>query len=350
MSEERISLSGNEKYTFISNLATMLSAGIPILETVDSLLEDAKGHQKKLLQIIREDLMQGKRLYMSFAKFPSVFDKVTVNIIRASEEAGTLNVALYDITVGIRKDMEFSDKIKSALFYPIFVMVVFFGVLLMILVIVIPRISLVFSQLNVVLPLPTIILIFVSNALLQHTVPISVLFLLIAVSSVYLYRKNRRAFLLAFFSLPFLSSLARQIDLTRFSHSMYLLVNAGIPITSALDLTRDVVIKKEVSETINHSIQVASSGRKLSQAFKERRSVIPGIMIKITEAGERTGSLEKSMEDISIFLEYQVGKTLQTLTVLLEPVMIIAVGVLVGGMILAIIAPIYNLISQIGGR
>src|SRR3989344_5747166 len=345
MNQEHISLSGNEKFALVSNLATMLSAGIPILETVDSLLEDAKGHQKKLLQVIREDLMQGKRLYTSFAKFPDMFDKVTVNIIRASEEAGTLNVTLEDIKVGIKKDMEFSDKIRSALFYPLFIIVVFFGVLLMILVVVIPKISSVFSHLNVVLPLPTVILIFVSNFLLQNTVFVAGAFLLIITTTLFLYRRNRRAFVQAFFSLPFLSGLAKQIDLTRFSHSMYLLLNAGIPITIALDLTRDVVMKREVSEAINHSIEVASSGRKLSQAFKDRKGIVPSIMIKITEAGERTGSLEKSMEDVSVFLDYQVSKTLQTLTPLMEPVMLVVVGILIGGMMLAIIAPIYNLIS-----
>ncbi len=347
---EHITLSGNDKFALVSNLATMLSAGIPILETVDSLLEDAKGNQKKLFQVMREDLMQGKRIYTSFAKFPDVFDKVTVNIVRASEEAGTLDVTLKDLKVSIKKDMEFSDKVKSALFYPIFIMFVFVGVLLMILVVVVPKISSVFSHLNVVLPLPTVILILVSNFLLQYTIFVAGGFLLIITTILFLYRRNRRAFIQAFFSLPLLSDLAKQIDLTRLSHSLYLLLNAGIPITIALDLTRDVVMKREVSEAINHSIEVVSSGRKLSQAFKDRKGVIPGIMIKITEAGERTGSLEKSMEDISAFLEYQVAKTLQTLTALLEPVMLVVVGVLIGGMMLAIIAPIYNLISQVGNR
>lgn len=350
MTKERITLSGNDKFAFISNLATMLSAGIPILETVDSLMEDAKGNQKKVLQVMREDLMQGKRIYTSLAKFPEIFDKVTINIVKASEEAGTLDVTLKDLKVSIKKDMEFSDKVKSALFYPIFIMVVFFGVLLMILIVVVPKIASVFSQLNVVLPLPTVILIFASNLILQNTIPVVAVFVIIVGTVVFLFRRDRRAFLQAIFSLPLLSTLAKQIDLTRFTHSMYLLLNAGIPITTALDLTRDVVMKREVTETISHTITIVSSGRKLSEGFKERRGIIPSIMIKITEAGERTGSLEKSMEDVSAFLDYQVSKTLQTLTALLEPVMLVLVGVLIGGMMLAIIAPIYNMISQVGGH
>lgn len=347
---EKISLSGNDKLSLVSNLSTMLTAGIPILETVDSLLEDAKGNQRKLLQIIRDNLMQGKHMYVSFSRFPEIFDKVTVNIVKASEEAGTLDVALKDLKSSIKKDMEFNDRIKSALFYPMFILLVFAGVLLMILTVVVPKISTVFLRLNIDLPLPTQILIFTSNVLLTYTIPVIVGFLLLIAGIVYGYKKNKRLFLSTLFKLPLIAHLAKEIDLTRFSHSMYLLLNAGIPITAALELTEEVVMKKEVSVAIRHAKEVVSSGRKLSQAFKDSRSIYPSIMIKITEAGEKTGSLEKSMEDTSEYLDYQVAKTLKTVTALIEPIMLVFVGVLVGGMMLAIIAPIYNLIGQVGSR
>jgi type II secretory pathway component PulF len=148
----------------------MLSAGIPILETIESLLEDAKGNQRKLLQTLREDLVQGQHMYFTFAKFPKIFDNVTVNIIKASEGAGTLDVTLKDVTQNIRKEVEFNDKIRSALIYPFFIMGVFVAVMLVILIVVVPKISTVFSRLNVELPLPTKIMIFVSNLLLNYTV------------------------------------------------------------------------------------------------------------------------------------------------------------------------------------
>src|SRR5258708_3357530 len=114
MGTQRNSLTANEKLNFFSNFATMLSAGIPILETMDALLEGSKGSQKKIFETIREDLVQGKHLYESMARFPQAFDIVTVNIIKASEEAGTLETTLKDIRIEIKKDMEFTDKIKSA--------------------------------------------------------------------------------------------------------------------------------------------------------------------------------------------------------------------------------------------
>jgi type IV pilus assembly protein PilC len=133
MNTKNVTLSGNDKIALVSNMYTMLSAGIPILETIDSLLQDAKGSQKKILQSLKEDLGQGQHVYFTFAKYPRIFDKVTVNIIKASEEAGTLDVTLKDLTVSIKREMEFNDKIKGALIYPSFILIVFFGVMFVIL-------------------------------------------------------------------------------------------------------------------------------------------------------------------------------------------------------------------------
>ena len=125
MKTSHIRLSTNEKVGLIKNLHTMLTAGIPILESVESLREDAKKNQKILLDTLKEDLNQGKHIYYTFDKFPKIFDKVTVSILKASEEAGTLDVALKDLSDSIRKDTEFKDKVKNALLYPIVIMGVF---------------------------------------------------------------------------------------------------------------------------------------------------------------------------------------------------------------------------------
>jgi len=347
---EKVSLSTNEKLTFISNLSTMLTAGIPILEAIESLQEDSKGNQKKVLQTLAEDLMQGKRVYSTFAKFPLIFDKVTVNIIKASEEAGTLDVTLKDLIVTIKKESEFTDRIRSAMIYPAFIMLVFFGLMLMILTVVIPKIATVFTRLRVELPLPTKIMIFLSDMLLQYTLPIAIGALLFVVLFVFLFKRHKRQILRAVFSLPLISRLAREIDTTRFTRSLYLLLSAGIPITTALEMTEDVVMKKEVGGAIKHAKELVTAGKKLSEGLKDSKNVFPGIIIKITEAGEKSGSLDKSMQDASDFLDYQVTGTLKIVTTLIEPLMLVIVGVLIGGMMLAIIAPIYGLVGQVGGR
>ena len=353
LSEEKpskISISTKEKLALISNFATMIAAGIPILEVVESLLEDAKGNQKKLLDQMKADLNQGQHVYQTMNKFPNIFDRVAVNIIKASEEAGTLDVALKDLKDGIRKDMEFSDKVRAALTYPIFIMIVFVGVLLMILVVVVPKISTVFSRLNVELPLPTKIMIFASDLLLTYTIPLIIAIIAFVAGIFFLYRTRKRAFIRFLFSLPLVNKLAKEIDMTRFTHSMYLLLSSGVPITTALALSGEVVVMKEVHKAIEHTKEVVNAGKKLTDGLKDHKKTMPTIVIKMIEAGEKTGSLEKAMGDASEYLDYQVTGTLKTLTALLEPIMLVLVGILVCGMMLAIIAPIYGLVGQIGSR
>ncbi|OGH17737.1 MAG: hypothetical protein A2868_00135 [Candidatus Levybacteria bacterium RIFCSPHIGHO2_01_FULL_40_15b] len=350
MNTKSISISNSEKLGLISNFATMLNAGLSVLEIVDSLLEDSKGNLKKLLEILREDLMQGGHISSSFEKFPKVFDKITINLIKAAEEGGTLDVTLTDLKVGFKKETEFRDKIKAALTYPIFILVVFIGVLFMILSVVVPKIATVFLQLNVPLPLPTQILIFLSDLILKQTIFITTLGIILLALFIFMYITQKQLLLNIFLSFPLISNLARQIDLTRFSRSLYLLLTAGIPISGALELTQEVVLKKEVSRAIIRSKEMVISGNKLSEGLKTARNIFPSIMIKITEAGEKSGSLDKSMLDASEYLDYQVSKTLSTITSLLEPIMLIVVGIIVGGMMLAIISPIYGLIGQVGAR
>ncbi len=344
----KIKLSASEKIGLISNLSTMLSAGIPILDAVYSIREDTKGNVKKILDTLAEDLSQGKRVYTSFDKFPDAFDKVTVNVIKASEEAGTLDVTLKDLREGIRKQNEFNDKVRSALIYPIFIGVLFFLILLLNLIFVIPKIATVFKNLRIDLPLPTQILIFVSDLMVKNTIPFLGGLGIVTFLVYILVTKQRSFFLNLFFSLPIISDLVKLIDLTRFTRSLHLLLASGLPITGALQLTEDVVARKITADIIERSKDMITSGKTFSEGLRTGGGYVPAIMIKLIEAGEKTGSLDKSLQDISEYFDYEVTKTLFTLTTLLEPIMLVLVGVVVGGMMLSIIAPIYGLISQIG--
>lgn len=349
MQTQKISLSGSEKIGLVSNLATMLTAGIPILEAVDSLIEDAKGNVKKVLADLAQDLTQGKRVHETFSRFPNVFDKVTISVIKAAEEAGSLEVALADLKSSIRKEMEFNDKIKSAMVYPVIIMLVFLGVLLMILVVVVPKISTVFSRLNVPLPLPTRIMMFMSDQLLKNTGPTIAIVCGVVIASILFYKKQKQLVLRVLFAMPLVRNLVKEIDLTRFTRSIHLLLSAGLPITSALQLTEDVVLRRDIKRLIVESGEMMMSGKRLSDGLRKGKGLFPVIMVKLIEVGEKTGSLDKSMQDISEYLDYEVTNALKNLTVVLEPVMLVIVGGLVGAMMLSIIAPIYGLIGQVGG-
>lgn len=346
----RISLSTSDKIALIGNLSTMLTAGIPILEAVDSVKEDTKGHTQQILQTLKTDLMQGKHLYESFSAFPNAFDSVTISLLKASEEAGTLETTLNDLRVNIEKEAEFIDKVKLAMIYPGLIGCVFFLVLFVILTFVIPRIAMVFSRMNVVLPLPTKVLIFLSDIVVKHTLPLIGGIVLLIGSFWLLNRRYHSAIMHLIFSLPVVSQLIRSIDLTRFSRTMHLLLSSGIPIDKALLLSQAVVIRASTKAVISKSRDMIMAGKKLTDGLRAVPGAVPSIFIKLVEAGEKSGTLDQSMQDISTHLDYQVSNDLKTLTSVMEPVMLLVVGLFVGGMMLSIISPIYSLIGQVGPR
>ncbi len=345
-----VRLSNKDRLSIVSDLGTMLSAGIPILEAVSAMLEDAKGNQRNVLETLSQDLTQGKKISESFAKYPDAFDIITVNMIKAAEEAGKLETTLMDVKTNIKKSIEFNDKIKSALTYPAFVMVIFGGVLAIILMFVLPKIAMVFSRLRVDIPWTTRALINLSDFVIRYTLWIAIGLAVLTAAMIAFYIYKRKVVLNLFYSLPLISGLVHEIDLTRFARSLSLMLAAGIPIVYAMELCQQVVLQKKARRALAKIGADVSAGRKLSEGFRSTKPIFPALMIRITEAGEKTGTLDKSMQDISEYYEQEVDSTLGTLTTMLEPVMLVVIGLLVGGLMVSIIAPIYSMIGQIGGR
>lgn len=345
-----IHLSVGDKVSLFGNLSTMVSAGISLLEAIDSLAQDTTGQLKTVLSAVIADLHQGKRVSVSLAKFPHSFDSVTINLIRAAEEAGTLETTFRDLKEYIQKEAEFMDKVRLALVYPIFIIVVFTGVLAAILFFVVPRIALVFTRLNIRLPLPTRILVSTSDLLTHYPLQVLAVVLVLGLGAFLLFRFYRSAVLHLFYSLPLIRKIIAQIDITRFSRSLYLLLNSGVHITVALELTKNVVFHRRTASYISRCQQMVQSGKRLTDGLKATRGAFPSLMVKLVEAGEKSGTLDQAMLQVANHFDYQVTQTLKTVTAVLEPLLLVVVGLSVGGMMLAIIAPIYGLVGQIGAR
>lgn len=342
-----ISLSFEDKLSLISNLETMLSAGIPLIDAVDALIAETKGNQQKILRVLREDLSQGKTISESFAKFPNAFNRVIINLIKGGEKSGTLEAILKDLKTSIRSDMEFNSQLKGALAYPILVLVVFTGVILLMLIFVLPRIAVVLEGLNVELPWTTRLLIAFSHLLLDRPLQVAAGAGVLVFIFVLMFIFQRKTIVNGVLALPVISTLVRYIDLTRFTRSMSLLLGAGIPITESLDLSERVILRKDIHNAVILSHQMVVAGKTLSEGFKLHRKCFPGMMIMLTEAGERSGSLNVTMQELSEYFNWRVQETLKKVTILLEPIMLVVIGLMVGGLMLSILIPIYKLISSI---
>lgn len=343
----RVRLTPTEKLEFIGNLGAMLSAGIPLLESVEALLEGAKSRNKVVLESLKKDLEAGQTVSESLSRFPESFDPIAINLIRGAEESGTLEKNLKDLAETYKKDIEFNRKVKGAIAYPLFVIAVFTLIMIVILTFVIPRISSVFSRLDVDIPIITKLLIFLSEFLIAFWPWITAALILAAIFFYWLLKTKRRQILYLLSSLPFLSELAREIDLVRFSRSMALLLASGIPISKSLELSQNVLVRKELIEIVDHARQEVSQGKRLSSALGAKKGMVPQILIRIVSAGERTGGLERSFQESSEYFDGRVSATIRTITTLLEPTILVLIGLVVGVIMLSIIAPIYQLIGSI---
>lgn len=345
-----IHVSEKDKQAMITNLATMLNAGIPILEAIDALMADSKGGMRTLLKLIQHTLDEGKPLSHAFEQAPKVFDPVTINLIKSAEEGGSLDTSLTELATNLKRQAAFRDRLRSSLIYPAFVMATFAAILVLILTFVIPRLGKVFTGLRVELPPATKFLIAVSDFLLSYYVFIIIGFVGFTILLIVLYKANKRAVINAFMQLPLLRKLGVEIDLTRFTHSMAQLLHAGIPIVEALELSEHVVSNKKVRNTVRDCQDLVTGGRPFSEGLQNHHDIIPVMMLQLVNAAEKSGSLDTAMQELSHHFELQVRNSLKAFTTLLEPITLVLIGVLVGAMMLAVMAPMYNMINQIGPR
>ncbi len=343
-----IYLSPKDRLAFFIDLGTMLRAGIPIMEAVEALQEDAKGEIKKALKKMHAALVNGQPLSEVMRQMPQAFDPVTVNLLQAAEESGALEIALQDLAVSTQKEIDFSDEIRASMIYPIFVMALFSGIVVLMLTFVIPRIAKVFVGLRVKIPPVTELMINTSGYFNQNwRLVVAVAFVLLAAGAV-IVKVKKRAIIRALLALPGLKTLGRNIDFARFTRSLGLLLKAGVPVNEALTLSQRVVQKHEIDKLIVDMRKQVDLGKPISVSLRSaRHGIVPPMMVRATETAESAGTLETTMHDLSEYFERQVTRSLKTITALTEPILLVVVGVMVGALMITIIAPIYNMISQI---
>lgn len=345
-----IRLKGKERLSLFTDLSTMLTAGIPILEAVDSLESDSKGSMRRVLRVMHDSLNNGEPLSRALERLPDAFDPVSINLIRAAEAGGTLEETLHDIVITTKKELAFSDQLRTTMIYPAFVMVVFLGIVVLMLTFVIPRIAKVFSTMHVNMPFITRAMIAASAFFMKHWILVSVAFIALIVLMVFLYKANRRAIIRGILSLPVLKVLGTNIDYTRFSRSFGLLMHAGVPVLEALELSERVIQKKQIIAVVKQMKTNVEAGQPLSEGLRNAHGVVPPIMARSIETAETSGTLEQTMQNLTDYFEEQVANSLKIISSLVEPVLLVMVGLMVGTLMITIIAPIYNLISQINPK
>lgn len=351
-----ISLSGDisiyEKADFARNLSTMIKSGLPIAEAIGIIAEDTKSKKfKQILDDIKYDLESGRPLSRAMSKFPDVFDKVFVSLIAAGEMSGKMPEVLASIYKHMARNIRMRNKIISAFTYPIVVLIALGMMGIVMLVLVVPKILDVFTRMTLELPFALKALQFLSLLFVSYWYITFPILILIVITIVLYFKsssgKKTQTFILQ--KIPYISKISRTYDLARLSTTLSLLLRSGVPMTDAIQISADGLLQEDMSSALLDAEKQVKEGKTLSKALASHSKNIPNMLIKIVKVGEKSGKMDQVLNELGEYYNSQVDFQLKTASDLIEPVLMLVVGILVAALVLSIIAPIYNIVGNFSG-
>ncbi|MBL7141916.1 type II secretion system F family protein [Patescibacteria group bacterium] len=328
-------------------LSVMVLAGLPLVKALEVLSrQTGKPYLKRVVDAITEDVRGGTRFSSALAKHPKVFDDFYINMVRAGETAGKLDEVLNYLANEQEKNYDLMSKIKGAMIYPAFVIVAVIGVMILMMVFVIPQLTSILQESGVELPLPTRILISVSEAFRGYLpfILLAIIALVIGLRHFFKSKTGKGIWDRLLLKIPVFGQLFQKLYLVRFTRSLSTLIVGGIPLTSGLKIVAGVVGNTVYRELVLDAVIDVEEGRSVSSAFLDVPQ-IPRMLPHLMAIGEETGKLDEVLEKIADFYSREVENILSKLVTLLEPLIIIFLGVVVGGMVASIILPMYQLAS-----
>jgi type IV pilus assembly protein PilC len=339
-----------EKAIFASKLSAMVDAGVPIMRSLDMMRRQQKSPLfRRALVAMTEEVNQGGSLASSMRRWPKVFDNLSVAMVEAGEAGGVLTETLKRLAGLLEDNARLQNQIKSALGYPITVFVVAILVFLGMTIFLIPTFSEVFDQLGAELPMFTQLMLNLSKLLRSSFSFLLVGGLLLAAfafNRYYATPSGKRVVDGLILKLPLFGDLLQKTASAQFCRTMSSLSRAGVPILMSLDILRETASNSVVRDAISNSRADISEGVPLSNALATKR-VFPDMMVSMLAIGEETGEMDAMLAKVADFYEDEVTTTVKALTSMIEPVMIVVVGIIVGSVLLAMYLPMFSVFQHI---
>jgi len=331
-------------------ISTLFGAQVSALKTFSLLASNAENKllSKKLNQIT-DDLQAGVSISGALSKHPDVFSDFYVNMVKVGEETGKLNETFEHLANYLNRQYALTSKTKNALIYPIFVVFTFFVVMGLMFVVVIPKLSAIILDSGQEPPLYTKIVISLSNFFVHYGFFVIVFLVLLGVWLWRLSRTEKGKIYLdkIRLSIPAIGNLFKKLYLSRISDNLDTMLTSGIPIVRAIDISSEVVGSYIYKDVLTNVADGVKSGLSMSVAFEKHSEEIPGIMVQMIKVGEETGSLGQILKTLADFYKKEVDDAVDTLVGLIEPIMIVVLGLGVGILLVSVLMPIYNMAGSI---
>ncbi len=334
---------------FSRQFATMINSGLSLLRSLGILAEQTES--KILAQIVsdvRLDVERGSSLSTALARHPKAFNRLYVAMVKSGEAGGVLDSVLMRLADTIEKQVELRRKIKSAMTYPVVVAVLVFCIAAAMLVFIVPMFKNMYASLGGKLPVPTRILLSVS-AVARKFFPV---FIVLGGVGAFLFRRwirsteGRKKWDAFRLRVPVFGGLVRKSALARFSRTLAALTRSGVPILESLDIVAETSGNHVVSVAVRDTQQAVKGGDSLARPL-EQHEVFPPMVVQMMAVGEETGALDEMLDKIADFYDQEVEATVDALTSLIEPLLIVVMGIVVGGMIISLYLPMFNIIKLI---
>lgn len=340
----------HDKILFARNLSKMIDAGLPITRSLSIMEKEAGGELKTVLLDLSNSISKGKTLNEGMKNHPKVFSELFVSMVRSGEESGNLSKALQNIALQMEKSYQLTKKIKGALIYPVVIicLMVAIGVLMMIYMV--PTLTATFVGLGVALPLSTRIIIGTSNFLVSYYSVVIVGVIALAFLFTFLVRteKGKRLIDIAILKIPVVKDMVKQINSARTARTMSSLLTSGVDIIVAVNVTKEVLqnsFYKDVLTEIEGTIQ---KGVPMSKIFSSHNNLYPIFVSEMVSVGEETGKIGEMLMSVALFYEDEIDQKTKDMSSVIEPFLMIFIGLAVGVFAISIISPIYSVGDSIG--
>jgi len=337
---------------FSRQLATLVSSGVQLVQGLSILEEQFESPTfRKIIRSVRLDIEAGVSISEAMSKYPDVFSELYIGMVHAGEIGGILDQVLDRLATYLESTEALKSKIKSAMMYPIIVSIVAVGAAIIMLTVVVPRFAELFAEMGAKLPAPTQMLVNLSNFLKKWIW----LFVLIGIAIVIVFRRTYKTnykFALkvdsTLLKLPVFGDVVRKTAVGRFSRTLSTLIHAGVPILQALETVAKTAGNKLIEKTIVEAREAIREGERIAEPLK-KSGVFPPMVIQMIAVGEETGALDAMLSKIADFYDREVSDAVDGLAGMIEPLIIVFLAVVVGGMVVAMYLPMFEITSKISG-
>ena len=345
--EKKVSV--KDKILFTKQLAILLKSGVPLLQSLELLIEQFEGKMRSILISLKDGIKEGESLADGLKKYPNVFDNIYIQLVRAGEATGKLEVILERLTVYIERQQEIKKKVKSALRYPMIQMFVVTLVVIFLLTFVIPQIAQTFKQQGGELPTPTKLVLSASDFIRGHY--LLLLGIIISIILLFKYWKSTPSGAKTIdkikLHLPLIKYFAKTSAVVQFSRTLGMLIEGGVNLPEALDIVVNIIDNRVLADQLREARDKIIKEGKISQ-FLKQTNIFPPIAIYLINTGEQSGELGYMLQTVGQNYEAELSELIEGLTAKIDPIMMAIMAVVVGFIVISIALPIVNM-SQLAG-